>query len=180
MIGVIASAMAVMNITSARTNVNVTNSLDSVMMSVRQARERAIAERRIYKVTFAAAGTVTVTQFATNTVVSAITLQNGVAFSAQTGLPNTAATTPDGFGTGPATGAIYFDVGVGSGDRTTVFFYPDGSAHDVNGNINNGVLYLAIPGKITTTRALSLWGLTGRLRSWQLVKNSTAGTYKWQ
>ena len=52
-----------------------------------------------------------------------------------------------------------------------IYFYPDGSAEDAIGNVNNGVVYVALAGNtgfINTSRAITLWGATGRLRGWHI------------
>jgi hypothetical protein len=59
-----------------------------------------------------------------------------------------------------------------------IYFYPDGSAQDVNGNVNNGVVYLAMPGFINTSRAITLWGATGRLRGWHIYLSGAK--YYWR
>jgi len=88
-------------------------------------------------------------------------------------------TTPDGFGVGAT--AIDFDQGVAGGVKNVIYFYPDGSAEDVNGNVNNGVVYLALLGNagyFKSSRAITLWGATGRVRAWRLESN--AGAYYWR
>ena len=44
--------------------------------------------------------------------------------------------------------------------------------------LNNGVVYIARTGFIDTSRAITLWGATGRLRGWRAYKN--AGKYYWR
>jgi hypothetical protein len=50
-----------------------------------------------------------------------------------------------------------------------ISFYPDGSAHDLAGNLNNGVVYIARPGDLYSSRAITLTGATGRIRGWRLA-----------
>ena len=83
---------------------------------------------------------------------------------------------PDGFGTGQH--AIDFSIDYG-GQGTAIYFQPDGSAQDANGRINNGIMYLARTGEIYSTRAITLYGATGRTRGWRLLPNSTGG-YVWK
>jgi hypothetical protein len=91
-------------------------------------------------------------------------------------LPNTAATVPDGFGNGVL--AIDFDQGVaGGGIKNQVMFMPDGSAHDVNGNWNSGIVYVLRPGDLYSARAVTLYGATGRIRGWRLL--SSPGGPQW-
>ena len=47
---------------------------------------------------------------------------------------------------------------------------PDGSAQDSLGNYNSGVVYLTRTGDtIYNSRAVSVWGATGRIRGWRLA-----------
>ena len=91
--------------------------------------------------------------------------------------PTVAPTTPDGFGTGANT----FDFEqIAGGGGTTIYFYPDGSAQDAGpngGNVNNGVVYMGIPGQLATCRAVTLWGYTGRVRGWRLI--NVSNVWKW-
>jgi hypothetical protein len=70
-----------------------------------------------------------------------------------------------------------FDIGVTGAIPNQVAFMPDGSARDTNGNYNNGVLYLARTGDIYSTRAVSVFGASGRVRGWRLVNNSSTPTW---
>ena len=45
-----------------------------------------------------------------------------------------------------------------------IFFMPDGSAVTSAGILTNGVVYVAQPSKVETTRAVTLFGTTGRLK----------------
>lgn len=179
-ITIITTAFALISVQPALKDSRVSNGYNVTLMAIRRAREAAIAERRVYMVSFTAPGTVSITQVVTGTVTFNTTLPSDVTFDAEPGIPNTATTTPDGFGTGASSGAIDFDVNVGAGGANTIYFYPDGSARDVNNNINNGVLYIARPGDIRTSRAITVWGLTGRIRGWRIYQNASAGTYYWR
>ncbi len=162
------------------------------MMPLRMARQRAIAERKQYIVCFgvaAPAGAITPiaptaqsiqifrwdagTALSAAAQVTAVTLPNDIQFQTLAGLPNGAATVPDGFGN--ATVAIDLDQGVaGGGIKNQVMFMPDGSAHDVNGNLNSGIVYVARNGDLFSSRAVTLYGATGRIRGWRLIKSGGA------
>ena len=101
------------------------------------------------------------------TQITAITLPRTSSSRSSPGLPNGAATVPDGFGN--ATVAIDFDQNVAGAIKNQVMFMPDGSAHDVNGNLNSGILYLARNGDLYSSRAVTLYGATGRIRGWRLL-----------
>jgi Tfp pilus assembly protein FimT len=158
----------------------VSNAYQTTLSAMRRAREESVAELRIYVVTFntgTSPNTITVTQNAPGgTLLFTATLPQDVSFDAEPGIPNTVATTPDGFGTG--SNALDFAQGFPGSAKNQIYFYPDGSAHDAAGNLNNGVLYVACTGEIASSRAITLWGTTGRMRSWRLY--GSAGAYVWR
>jgi len=174
----VASAIFFMSIQPGLKQSRVTNSYNLVLNTMRRARETSIAERRVYVVTFIAPRTLTITQAITGIVTNTFTMPTDISFDAEPGIPNTAATTPDHFGTGST--AIDFDQGVALGNKTAIYFQPDGSAQDVNSNTNNGVVYIARPGDISSSRAITLWGSTGRLRGWRLYKVGAVQTWRQQ
>ena len=167
----------------------VDNAYNTTIGALRRARDQAAADMRVYQVTFTPAvpgvngGTITVTQdTALAPVLFTATLPNDVTFHIEPGIPTSptvAPTTPDGFGTGGST--FDFDQPPsGLGGSNTIYFYPDGSAQDNGpngGNVNNGVVYMGVPGQLWTCRAVSLYGYTGRIRGWRLV--NVAGQWKW-
>ena len=167
---VIVSAIAVGTLQSTVRDSHVNSAYMTTLTTMRQARETAIAQRRTYILTFVAPGTITVApQVAgTGSLNLTATLPSDVSFDAEPTIPNSVATVPDGIGLGASTGAIDFDVNVGAGGSSVIYFWPDGSARDVAGNLNDGVVYIARPGQLPTSRAITLRGLTGRLRGWRL------------
>src|SRR5581483_622130 len=174
----IGGALAIMSLRTVSQDFRVTNGYDTVLMMMRRGRESAINERRQYLVTFVPPRTMTLTQIIPGTagqVIATVSLPTDLQFDAEPGRPTNA--TYDNFGTGRF--PIDFSQNNG-GQGTTVYFYPDGSAHDVNGNLNNGVVYMARPGQLYTSRAITLWGTTGRIRGYRLYNNQAAGTNFWR
>ena len=169
----ILSGISFINYPKIMAQTRVTNGFNTLLMTMRQTRERSIAERRIYTVTFAAPRTMTVTQAATGTVINTITLPTDISFMTQSGFPSPG---PDGFGTGVT--AFDLDINVAAGNGNPIYFYPDGSGRDLNGSVNNGVIYMARAGDIASSRAVSMWGATGRLKGWRLAPNLVGG-YTW-
>lgn len=162
-----------------------TNAYNTTLSAMRQARDNAISQRTSYKVTFTST-----TSPVVNTIKVEPTLSFGgaqstaiyqlptdVAFAAQTGLPTAA---PDGYGTGLA--AIDFGYTAhATGGSQIIYFCPDGSAQDDStgnclGNADGGVVYIARAGDLLSSRAVTLWGATGRIRGWRLYNN---GGYQW-
>jgi len=177
----IACAVSFMTLQPALKQGRVTNAYNFALGALRQAREDAVGDRRVYMVTFSNAtipNTITITQSDTGVVKTTYKLPTDVVFGVQVGFPvspTVAPTTPDGFGIGGT--AIDFDQGVAGGVRTAIYFYPDGSAQDVNNNINNGVVYLGRQADLYSSRAITVWGATGRLRGWRLYQNGVINNY---
>jgi len=176
----VVTAFSIMAIQPSLKQGHVTQGFNQTLMALRQARDTAVAQRQIYIVTLSNAAmpnSITITQGSTGTVTNTYFLPSDVAFFAMPGMPTSQVafpTTPDGFGVG--TTAIDFDQGVAGGVKNVIYFYPDGSAEDAIGNVNNGVVYLClfIPGmieEVNTARAITLWGATGRLRAWHIYKS---------
>jgi hypothetical protein len=68
----------------------------------------------------------------------------------------------------------YLPSGAGGGSSTIVFM-PDGSVRDTAGgcaglgNYNSGVIYMTrAADPIYSSRAITVWGTTGRIRGWRL------------
>jgi prepilin-type N-terminal cleavage/methylation domain-containing protein len=171
----IVAAFSAITLQPALRDGRVTEGYNRTLMALRRARDISVAQRQIYFVTLnggALPNSVTITQGSTGTVISNVVLPTDVGFNTVLGIPTSPVvppTTPDGFGVGNP--AIDLDQGVAGGVKNVIYFYPDGSAEDVNGNINNGVIYVSRPAEIRSSRAITLWGATGRLRGWHLYQN---------
>jgi prepilin-type N-terminal cleavage/methylation domain-containing protein len=179
---------AVVNIVPSLRSSKSNAGMELVLGELRRAHERAIDERRIYRVTFVPPQTIQVDVGQVANIASTITgsapvfvqaqppltLPTGLQFVVVGGIPTTAATTPDGFGTGAQ--AIDFDIANG-GAGTQIFFQPDGRSLDAANRLNDGVLYLAEPNNLSSSRAVSVFGSTGRVKAWTLMK--TGGAFGW-
>jgi len=159
---------------------------DTTLMALRNTRNLAITQSHEYYVNFNPAGfpagTIQV-EYQPPLVVGALaappiqqvntyTIPGDVTFNVQAGFP---VATPDGFGAGLT--AIDFESTPGVPLNYVVFF-PDGSAQDSLGNYSSGVVYLTRVGdSIYASRAVSVWGATGRIRGWRL--NQVAGVAEW-
>jgi Tfp pilus assembly protein FimT len=191
----IAGGITFMALQPALRDARANQAFESALMPLRVARQRAIAERKQYIVCYgntAPAGAATPlgaptaqsvqifrwdagTALSAATQVTAVTLPIDINFQTIVGLPNPPATVPDGFGN--AATAIDFDQAVAGAIKDQVMFMPDGSAHDVNGNLNSGILYVARNGDLYSSRAVTLYGATGRIRGWRLV--NSGGAPRW-
>ena len=181
----IVMGFSIMAIQPALRQNDVTEAFNQTLMALRQARDFSVAQRQIYFVTLSNAAvpnSITITQGSTGTVTATYFLPSDVIYFAYPGLPTSPTVypmTPDGFGIG--TTAIDFDQGVAGGVKNVIYFYPDGSAEDVIGNVNNGVVYMALAGNtgfVSSSRAITLWGATGRLRGWHIYSN--LGQWYWR
>jgi prepilin-type N-terminal cleavage/methylation domain-containing protein len=191
----IMAGMSFMAVQPALRDARANQAFEDVMMPLRTARQRAIAERKQYIVCYgiaAPAGALTPmgapnvrsvqifrwdagTALAAATQISNVTLPSDMQMQALAGLPNGPATVPDGFGN--ATVAIDFDQNVAGAIVNQVMFMPDGSAHDVNGNLNSGIVYVGRTGDLYSSHAVTLYGATGRIRGWRLL--NSGGVPKW-
>ena len=159
-----------------------TNAYDTVLTQFRTARSRAVETRQQYIVCLGAtiptgaatplgtptAQSVQIYQWPAGAALSStiqlskIDLPSDVQFQTIAGLP---AAAPDGFGSG--TVAIDFDQNVATAIRDQIVFLPDGSARDTVGNLSSGIVYVAGT-TLDSTRAITVWGASGRIRGWRL------------
>ncbi len=163
-------------------NNTVNNAYDDVLMSLRNARQAAVNERHVYLVTFNNNTQYTIQRLigGNNGVVDPVmnqvrTLPRPMQFLNLPSIPNVNSQTPDNQGVGAF--AIQFDMTVGGGNRFQIFFQPDGSARDINMNINNGIAYIADPTDLYSSRAVTLMGAVGRLRGWRLIPRGGQPTW---
>jgi len=147
---------------------------DTTLSVIRDYRNQSIKQSKRFIITFTAPGTITVQYWGVGVPVSpapvtvaTYTLPPDIQFTVQPGFPTNA---PDGFGTGIT--AIDFDQGMGLGSQNYVMFMPDGSSQDTLGNYNSGVVYLGRTGDLYSSRAVSVFGTTGRIRGWRLYNQS--------
>jgi len=171
-ISLTALAVTVMKLHPALQNVRATSAYNQCFMLLRRYRQQAIDERKQYVVTFVAPNTIQIWRQDVGVpvnpapvLISTQILAPDIQFQILAGVPT--ANTPDNFGNGAR--AIDFGQGIGLGGFNYVRFMPDGSSQDVNGNLNNGVLYVAMNGNLYSSRAITVFGATGRIRGWQLV-----------
>jgi prepilin-type N-terminal cleavage/methylation domain-containing protein len=201
---VVSIAMIMMGITfitlqpalkDARTN----TAYNTALVQLRMARQQAVDNREQFIVCFgtntpkgaatplgtATAQTISTFQWPSGTALSAavetsaVLMPSDISFQTLStpapGIPTSASTVPDGFGTGSV--ALAFDQGVAGGVADQVMFLPDGSARDTTGNVNSGVMYLARTTDLYSSRAITVFGASGRIRGWRLVNKS--GTPTW-
>jgi prepilin-type N-terminal cleavage/methylation domain-containing protein len=164
---------------------HINDAYDTTLMALRNTRNLAISQSHEYYVNFNPAGfpagTIQV-QYQGPAVggiapplqqVITYSIPPDISYQKQAGFP---ASTPDA-PLGAAGTAIDFESTPGV-PLNYVVFYPDGSSQDSLGNYNSGIVYITQPaGSLITSRAITVWGPTGRIRGWRL--NSVAGVYTW-
>jgi len=156
--------------------------LQTTLGIMRQYHQAAVDQRRIYRISFISPRTIQVDQVTYDstgsqvfTFVTSIDLPNETQFTCVSGIPTTASTTPDGLGTGKT--AIDFSLDYGGGG-TTIFFQKDGRATDSAGRLNSGVVYIARPGELESSKAVTVLGATGRVKGWRLFSSSSGSDWR--
>lgn len=165
---------------------HVDSGYETTLMALRNTRNLAITQSHEYYVVFNPAGfpagTIQI-QYQPPAVgggaapplqqVITYSLPADVNFGVLSGFPGA---TPDGFGSGGT--AIDLGQSLAGSPMNYVVFMPDGSARDQVGNFNNGVVYLTpADNNIYNSRAVTVWGSTGRIRGWRV--NTVAGVNTW-
>lgn len=190
-ISLVLTVVSVMSLVPMMKQQRVTNAYNTTLAALRQARDNAVSQRTSYSVTFANA--VSPSPYATITVAPTLTglqgvqktvtyqLPTDVSFIVQNLFPSTG---PDTYGTGVTAIDFGYTANGGTGGQSTIYFCPDGSAQDAEGGAGNcsgswngGVVYLGRSGELLSSRAVTLWGGTGRIHGWRLYPNGA--TYQW-
>jgi type II secretory pathway pseudopilin PulG len=169
---------------------HVNSAYDTTLEVIRTYRNMAITKSNRYIITFApgtvgppaTAATLTVQYWGTGVpvapapvTIATYLLPTDIQFGVIAGFPTSATTVPDGFGAGAT--ALDFDQGMGLGSQNYIMFMPDGSSQDTLGNWNSGVLYLTRASDLYSSRAITVFGPTGRVRGYRL--NNVSGTNTW-
>lgn len=142
--------------------------LQIALGQIRQVHQRAIDERRVYRLTFTTPGNIRTDRMDlsagvwTPAFAGAINLPTDMQFTIVSGTP---ATAPNGFGTGST--AVDLSVNNTTG-ATQIFFQPDGRVLDSVNRVANGVVYVARAGDLPSSRAVTIFGSTGRVKGWKL------------
>lgn len=162
---------------------HVDQAYDTTLSVLRSYRNQSIEQSKRYVVLFTSPGTITVQYWGVGVpvapapvTVATYTLPPDMQFAVQAGFPNPG---PDGpsFGTG-TTPIVFNACTVIASGNPCLIFYPDGSSQDDQGNYNNGVVYITRPASNKySSRAITIWGATGRVRGWRLYNES--GTDTW-
>jgi type II secretory pathway pseudopilin PulG len=172
-IGFILAGVSVMALMPLYKQNHVDQAYDTTLSVIRSYRNQSITTSKRYILTFTSPRTITVQYWGVGVpvnpapvTVATYTLPSDMQFAVQSGFPNPG---PDGFGTGAAAVTLNNCVVI---SQACLIFQPDGSAQDDLGNFDNGVVYITRTGDLYSSRAITIWGATGRVRGWRLYNNS--------
>jgi prepilin-type N-terminal cleavage/methylation domain-containing protein len=146
----------------------------NVVQEMRRARQLALDQRRNHRVTFTDPRTITITRIGvaalgeTDTAVSRVDLPSDISFSR-----NGVGVNPDPQITTTAT------ISFNDNAQTYVDFRPDGSAIDAAGTLALGQVMLCRVGDLPSTRAVTLFGSTGRIKGFR-YKGSSGSSGAWE
>jgi prepilin-type N-terminal cleavage/methylation domain-containing protein len=185
-IGAVMVIVASMTLIPMMSENHVDQAYDITLSVLRTYRNLAIAQSNRYIIVFTPPQTITVQLWGYSpppaaspapVTVSTILLPQDMQFAVWAGFPNPG---PDGFGTGTSAQSFNACTVVAAGNPCLIF-YPDGSAQDDLGNYNSGVIYVTRPtGSILQSRAVDVYGTTGRVRGWRLYTPTGGNVWEQQ
>src|SRR6266852_4260345 len=154
--------MTMLNYSTVLPNYKANSAMDQLLYQLRSARERAISHRREVQVQFVGTNQLTVTEIwllGTAPPPTTVSFEGGAQYTVFGAIPDIPA--PYNFGN---TSAVNFS-GV-SGGPPVMKFSTSGAFIDGGNTLVNGTVFLGIPGKPSTARAISVLGATGRVREY--------------
>jgi prepilin-type N-terminal cleavage/methylation domain-containing protein len=153
----IGSSVALIQMRNSMAVIDADRAANLVMGQLRYARQIAVDQRRNVLVQFTGASTIVVTRQdggGATTVLSTVTLPSGFIY----GLPTGPGDTPENFGNAAA---VYFN------GETSGTFLADGIFVNAGNIVVNGTVFTIGSGNVTS-RAVTLTGASGRLKSYHL------------
>ena len=156
LIGILAG-MTVVSVQRTLIDVRGDNAMTQVAHVLRQARDTAIAQRRPIDILFVPPNRIQVVRNEMpdgQTTLADFNVDSGAIFDLDASLPDT----PDDFGN---------DAPVDFGDAVTIQFRSDGVLVDETGLPLNGTVFLMRPGELTSARAVTVTGGSGRAQGYR-------------
>jgi prepilin-type N-terminal cleavage/methylation domain-containing protein len=157
-VGIILAAMAIPVSSNFISTARADSSIIAALDALETARDRSVAERRNFEVSFVNPNHIRVERVEVpsglKTLISDNVLENGQQFVKFVGLPDT----PDAFGVATS---------ISFGGTAPWMFTSDGTFIDSNGDPVNGTILLGVPNQPSTARAVTVFGVTGLTRSWK-------------
>jgi hypothetical protein len=156
---VIVSSVSISYITPVLRARDVDMAVRTVVWEMGRARQLSVDRRRDIRVTLATPRSITTAQrvSAAWTQVSQVELPGDMEFRIGSGVSD-----------GPSDYGSLDPINLCGQDF--VYFLPDGSAIDSTGQICSGVVYLARANELETSRAVTLFGSTGKMKRWRYVE----------
>ncbi len=164
----IVGAFSMMFIGPALEARNVEMAVRTVSTQMQRARQFSVDARRRTRVTFTTPDTITVDEQAPISQGGAWTQVSTVELPGDMELEIDAATVCSTGPPSPSGTYTTSQVADFSG-ASQIFFLPNGSAVTSTGIISNGVVYVALPSKVETTRAVTLFGSTGKVKRFKYI-----------
>jgi len=161
---VIVASVSIPYITPVLRARDVDMAVRTVVWEMGRARQLSVDRRRDIRVTLAAPRSITTAQrvSAVWTQVSQVELPGDMEFRIEQGVSKGPPKTPSS------------DYGIldpiNLCNQHLVYFLPDGSAIEGSGQICSGVVYLARANELETSRAVTLFGSTGKMKRWRYVE----------
>ena len=165
-IGAVLTAAAVIQIGMSRPNALADGAMRVVLSQMNAAREAAITQRRCMRMTFTNSTVTTIREEVpgpTLTQTTAVPFEGGIRFLTATGVPDT----PEPYGN--STAVVFTNA---TGTPPEVKFSPEGTFINQDGVPLNGTIFLSIPNKPLSARAVSIFGSTGRIRGYRWNGNA--------
>jgi prepilin-type N-terminal cleavage/methylation domain-containing protein len=156
-------SMAILNYGNILPNYKANSAMDQLLSQLRSARERAIAHRRTVQVQFVGTNQLTITEIwlvGTAPPPTTVTFEGGAQYVVFNSIPDLPA--PYNFGN---TAPVFFE-GL-SGGPPVMQFSTTGAFMDGGNTLVSGTVFLGLPNKPSTARAISILGATGRIREYR-------------
>jgi type II secretory pathway pseudopilin PulG len=170
------AGMLVVHLTPTLQQFRANSAASQVVDVLRQAREYAITYRRYVQITFpnypGASNQIRITvrnsltpNAGADVILTTVTLSGNTTFQLEAGVPDT----PDAYG---KASAVNFN-NVDGGPPAGMYFQADGTYVDSAGNFLNGSVFLGQTNLVTTARAVTVLGPTGRIRMYNVNGSGT-------
>jgi prepilin-type N-terminal cleavage/methylation domain-containing protein len=153
-------SMAILNYGSILPNFKANSAMDQLLYRLRSAREQAIAHRREVQVEFVGNNQIRITEIwltGTAPPPNTYSFEGGAQYIQFAGVGDT----PMAFGN---VASVYFG-GLSPGPPM-MKFTTNGSFIDGGNTLVNGSVFMGIPGRASTARAITILGATGRVREY--------------
>jgi hypothetical protein len=171
----VVTGIAVLTISASRQGLIGDGAMRVVLAQMNQAKELAITQRRNMRVTFNSNNSVQIVREEvpgpTLTTISSVPFENSLQYLRPAGVPDltNAGNVPtlNELAAVPSP-SLSTSTAVAFGNGTTqIRFAPDGTLIDQAGNTVNGTVFVALTNQMLSTRAVAIFGSTGRIRGYR-------------